>query len=255
VAVAGTMLTTTILLFYLVTRRWHWRLFAAVPVIAAFGAVDGAFLVANSFKIVEGGWFPLTVGGVIAFLMWCWRVGTSQLRLRLHEMSVPLAQFLQLLDEQKIARPAGTGVWLTKVAYRISPMLLHHIRHNAVLHQTVVLLTVEAARRPRVPFAERHSIERLGHGIYHITVRLGFMQRPNIPLTLENCEMLGFDADLHNVHYFIGHETVIRRGIGSKMGPVTFAVFAFLTRIAGRAPDFFHIPQDGLSEVGFRVEI
>jgi KUP system potassium uptake protein len=141
------------------------------------------------------------------------------------------------------------------VEHGISPMLLHHVRHNAVLHRTTVLLSVAPDRRPRVPFHERHSIERLGQGFYHIVVRLGFMQRPDIPLTLKNCELLGFDADFEDVHYFIGHETVIRRTEGSRMGPVSFAIFAFLTRIASRAPDFFRIPQDRLSEVGFRVEI
>jgi KUP system potassium uptake protein len=134
-------------------------------------------------------------------------------------------------------------------------MLLHHVRHNAVLHRTVVLMTVLPDRRPRVPFQQRHTVKRLGHGFYHITVRLGFMQRPDIPLTLRNVELLGFDADLDDAHYFIGHESVIRRTHGAKMGVVSFAVFSFLTRIASRAPDFFRIPQDRLSEVGFRLEI
>ena len=134
-------------------------------------------------------------------------------------------------------------------------MLLHHVQHNAVLHSTVVLMTVAPDRRPRVPFQQRHSVKRLGHGFYHITVRLGFMQRPDIPLTLRNCELLGFDADLDDAHYFISHERVIRRAKGSRMSAASFAVFSFLTRIASRAPDFFRIPQDRLSEVGFRVEI
>jgi KUP system potassium uptake protein len=255
VAVSGTMLATTVLLYFMVTRRWHWPLLTAVPLIAVFGAVDCGFLVANSMKIVEGGWFPLTIGAAIAGLMWCWRRGTSEVRRRLHEMSMPVASFLADIDQQVIGRPTGTAVWITKVEHGISPMLLHHLRHNAVFHETVVLLTVMPDRRPRVPFRDRHTLERLGHGFYHITVRLGFMQRPDIPLTLKNCEILGFDADLADVHYFIGHETVIRRTGGSKLGPLVFAVFAFLTRIASRAPDFFRIPQDRLSEVGFRLEI
>ena len=106
-----------------------------------------------------------------------------------------------------------------------------------------------------MPFAERHSLERLGHGFYRIKVRLGFMQTPDIPRSLQNCEMLGFDIDFDHVSYYIAHETVVRRAKNSAMGPVSFAVFAFLTRNASRAPDFFKIPQDGLSEVGFRVEI
>jgi KUP system potassium uptake protein len=255
VAVSGTMLATTVLLYYLVTRRWHWPVLAAVPVIAVFGTVDCGFLAANSLKIVEGGWFPLTVGGGIALLMWCWRRGTSEMRARLHHMSMPLAKFCAQIDEMVIGRAPGTAVWLTKVEHGVSPMILHHVKHNAVLHQTVVLLTVMPDRRPRVPFPERHSLERLGHGFFHVTMRLGFMQRPDIPMTLKSCELLGFQADLEQVHYFIGHETVVRRARGSKMGPVSFAIFAFLTRIASRAPDFFRIPQEGLSEVGFRVEI
>jgi len=255
VAVSGTMLATTVLLFYLVTRRWHWPLALAAPVMALFGTVDFGFLAANSLKIVEGGWFPLTVGGGVALLMWCWRRGSSEVRHRLHQLSMPVADFIAHIDSMLIGRPAGTAVWLTKVEHGISPMILHHVRHNAVLHETVVLLTVLPDRRPRVPFEERHTLQRLGHGFCHIIVRLGFMQRPNIPLTLKNCEMLGFDGDLDAVHYFIGHETVIRRQRGSKIAPVPFAIFAFLMRIASRAPDFFHIPQEELSEVGFRVEI
>jgi KUP system potassium uptake protein len=168
---------------------------------------------------------------------------------------MPVESFIESIDAMVIGRPAGMGVWLTKVEHGISPMLLHHVHHNAVLHRSVVLLTVSPDRRPRVPFRERHVVKRLGNGFYHITVRLGFMQRPDIPLTLKNCELLGFDADLEAAHYFVGHETVIRRRHGSRMGAVSFAVFAFLTRIASRAPDFFRIPQDRLSEVGFRVEI
>ena len=255
VAVSGTMLATTILLYFMVTRRWNWPLVAAVPVIAVFGTVDCAFLAANSLKIVEGGWFPLTIGGALALLMWSWRRGSSELRHRLHEMSMPLTDFVAHIDERVIGRPEGTAVWLTKVEHGISPMILHHVRHNAVLHSTVVLLTVAPDRRPRVPFRDRHSLQRLGHGFYHITVRLGFMQRPDIPLTLKNCELLGFHADLSDVHYFIGHETVIRRAHGSKLGPVPFALFGFMMKIASRAPDFFRIPQETLSEVGFRVEI
>ena len=104
-------------------------------------------------------------------------------------------------------------------------------------------------------FHQRHSIRRLGHGFYRVEVRLGFMQTPDVPRTLKNCNMLGFKADLDHAHYYIAHESVIRRPTGSSMGQVTFAIFAFLTRIASRAPDFFRIPPDGLSEVGFRVEI
>ncbi|WP_245301721.1 KUP/HAK/KT family potassium transporter [Bradyrhizobium sp. LTSP885] len=254
IAVSGTMLITTILLYRVAVSRWKWSQSFAIPVIAIFGAIDSTFLVSNSLKIVEGGWFPLLVGTLIAALMLSWRKGSSAVRHRLQEMSMPLKEFLDYADKAVIGRAPGMGVWLTKVEHGASPMLLRHIEHNRVLHQTVVLLTFASDRRPRVPFGERHSVHRLGHGFYRIQVRLGFMQTPDIPLTLINCNKLGFDGDLDHKNYYLAHETIVRRETGSSMDPFTFALFTFLNRIASRAPDFFKIPHDAVIEVGFRVE-
>jgi KUP system potassium uptake protein len=255
IAVSGTMLITTILLYRVAVSRWQLPPGIAIPVIAIFGAIDATFLVSNSIKIVEGGWFPLIIGAVIATLMISWRKGSSRVRQRLQEMSMPLKQFLEYADSTVIGRAPGMGVWLTKVEHGASPMLLRHIEHNRVLHTTVVLLTFVSDRRPRVPFHERHSVHRLGHGFYRIEVRLGFMQTPDIPLSLINCKMLGFDADLDHKNYYIAHETIVRRDKESSMDVISFAIFSFLNRIASRAPDFFKIPQDAIIEVGFRVGI
>ncbi len=255
IAVSGTMLITTILLYRVAVTRWKWPPAVAILVFAGFGAVDATFLASNSLKVVEGGWFPVAVGGAMAGLMLCWHQGSTLVRNRLQEMSMPLQQFIDNIDKMVVARPPGTGVWLTKVAHGASPVLLHHIKHNSVMHETLILMTFIADRRPRVPFGERHAIDRLGHGIYHVHVRLGFMQTPDIPLTLKNCQMLGFTVDRDHVHYYIAHEIVVRRARKSAMAVVPFAIFAFLTRIASRAPDFFRIPAEGLSEVGFRIEI
>jgi len=255
IAVSGTMLITTILLYRVAVTRWQWPPGLAIPIIAIFGAIDAIFLVSNSIKVVEGGWFPLVIGAAIATLMLSWRKGASEVRHRLQEMSMPLKEFLGYADRTVIGRASGMGVWLTKVEHGASPMLLRHIEHNRVLHATVVLLTFESDRRPRVPFHERYSFHRLGHGFYRIQVRLGFMQTPDIPLSLINCGKLGFDADLDHKNYYIAHETIVRRGTASCMEPVSFAIFSFLNRIASRAPDFFKIPQDAIIEVGFRVEI
>ena len=168
---------------------------------------------------------------------------------------MPLERFVDNIDEMVVARPPGVGVWLTKVAHGASPVLLHHVKQNSVMQKTMILMTFVADRRPRVPFAERHSIERLGHGIYRIQVRLGFMQTPDIPVALKCCKMLGFEIDLAHVHYYIAHEIVVRRAKGSAMAAVPFAIFAFLTRIASRAPDFFKIPHERVLEVGFHIEI
>ena len=255
IAVSGTMLITTILLYRVAIERWRWPPALAIFIIMVFGAVDATFLASNSLKIVDGGWFPITVGGATVGLMLCWRQGSSLVRHRLQEMSMPLEQFVENIDEMVVARVPGVAVWLTKIAPGVSPVLLHHVRQNSVLHERLILMTFLADRRPRVPVAERYSIERLGHGIYRIQGRLGFMQTPDIPATLRNCKTLGLEIDLADVHYYIAHEIVGRRAKNSAMAAIPFAIFAFLARIASRAPDFFKIPREGLSEVGFHIDI
>jgi KUP system potassium uptake protein len=255
IAVSGTMLVTTILLYRVATTLWKWPPAVAALILAGFGLIDVTFLASNSLKIDDGGWFPIAIGGAMVGLMLCWHRGTSLVRRRLQEMSMPLQQFIDNIDNMVVARPPGMGVWLTKVAHGASPVLLHHIKHNRVMHKIMVLMTYVDDRRPRVPLDERFSVDRLGHGIYHIHVRLGFMQTPNIPVALQNCQMMDFAADMDQVHYYLAHEIVVRRAKNSAMGAVPFAIFVFLTRIASRAPDFFRIPDEGLSEVGFRIEI
>jgi KUP system potassium uptake protein len=255
IAVSGTMLITTILLYRVAIGRWGWPAAVATFMIVVFGTVDASFLASNSLKIVEGGWFPISVGGAIVALMLCWRQGSSIVRHRLQAMSMPLARFVSNIDKMVVVRPPGVAVWLTKVAHGISPVLLHHVKQNHVLYETLILMTFVADRRPRVPVAERHSIEDLGHGIYRIEVRLGFMQTPDIPATLKNCKMLGFTVDLDEVHYYIAHEIVVRAATKSAMRAVPFAIYAFLARIASRAPDFFKIPHERVLEVGFHIEI
>ena len=137
----------------------------------------------------------------------------------------------------------------------VPPSLLHNVKHNKVLHERIVLLTVETEETPRVVPEERLDVQRLGHGIYRIEGRLGFMQTPDIPMTLKNCKMLGFEVDLEHVHYYIAHEIVVRRARNSAMAAVPFAIYAFLARIASRAPDFFKIPHERVLEVGFHIEI
>jgi len=255
IAVSGTMLITTVLLYRVTVARWNWPPALAVPVVAAFGVIDATFLVSNSMKVFAGGWFPVIVGGSIAVLMLSWRRGASEVSQRLRDMSMPLDEFIPYADKTVIGRAPGLGVWLTKVEHGASPMLLRHVEHNRVLHETVVLLTFVADNRPRVPFHQRHAVQRLGRGFYRIQVKLGFMQTPDIPLSLINCNKLGFDADLDNKNYYLAHETIVRRAKGSSMRPISFAIFSFLNRIASRAPDFFRIPHDAVIEVGFRVEI
>ena len=256
IAVSGTMIVTTMLLYRVAVDEWKWPPIFAGLVIALFAGIEAIFLVSNSLKIVEGGWFPLLIGAVIATMMLSWRKGSLELRRRLYDMSMlPLDRFLTYVDDLVIGRAPGLGVWLTKVEHGASPMLIRHLEHNRVFHERVALLSFLSDRRPRVPFAERFKVESIGHGFYRVQVRLGFMQTPDIPRTLQNIQMLGFDSDLDRRHYYLAHETIVRRENDSGMGRVSFAIFSFLSRISSRAPDYFKIPHDGVIEVGFRIEI
>src|SRR5262249_9958136 len=151
IAVSGTMLVTTILLYRVAIGRWQWPPALAIFIIVVFGAVDATFLASNSLKIVQGGWFPITVGAVIVGLVRCRPPGTSPLPHRQKEMSMPFQRFVGNIDEMVVARPPGVGVWLTKVAHGASPILLHHVKHNMVMQETMILMTFVADRRPRVP--------------------------------------------------------------------------------------------------------
>ncbi len=256
IAVSGTMLCTTLLLYRVAVSRWRWPPIVAALVIAFFSTIEGFFLVSNSLKIVQGGWFPLVIGAAIATVMFCWRKGSLEVRKRLYAMSMlPLDNFLTFVDDLVIGRAPGLGVWLTKVEHGASPMLIRHLQHNRVFHERVALLSFVPDRRPRVPFGERHKLERLGHGFFRIQCRLGFMQTPDIPRTMENVQLLGFDSDLDRKHYYLAHETVVRREKNSAMWRFPFAVFSLLSKISSRAPDYFKIPSDGVIEVGFRIEI
>jgi KUP system potassium uptake protein len=177
-----------------------------------------------------------------------------EVRRRLYAMSMPLDQFLDLCRRLVIGRAPGLGVWLTKVEHGASPMLLRHIEHNRVLHETVVLLSFVSDRGRACRFTNviRSSVSATAS----IGCRCGSAScRRRIFRDPDQLQMLGFDADLDHKHYYIAHETVVRREKDSAMGPVSFAIFSFLNRISSRAPDYFKIPHDAVIEVGFRVEI
>ena len=166
-----------------------------------------------------------------------------------------MEEFIAGLGQMVTARVPGTAVFLTRVADRASPMLLHHVETNRVLHEDILLLTVVPTRRPRVPAQDRIEIQEIGHGFHRVVVKIGFMQRPDIPTALRSCSRLGLDFCLDNLHYYIAHESLVRRPKDSALwGPVWFA-FNIMHRMGLRASDYFHLPPKSVMEVGFRLEI
>jgi len=255
IAVSGTMLITTILLYRVMRDKWHWPRPIAWPLILVFAAIDATFFAANATKLTEGGWLPLAIGGFVCFIMLSWRLGNIEVQKRLSEDSMPFADFMEQVDNMLVARLPGCGIFVTRMSERASPMILHHIEHNRVLHENVVLLTVLPTRRPRVPVSERLEIQELGHGFYRVIVRIGFMQRADIPAALRACHKLGLDFCRDTLHYYVGHESLVRRTKDSALSGPVWEAFNFMHRMSMRAADYFHLPQKQVIEVGFRLEI
>ena len=255
VAITTTMLITTILFYVVARRRWHWPAAAALPIAAFFITIDLAFFGANMLKIAHGGWFPLLVSAAILFLMLTWRKGRRVLRSRLGEMCIPLDAFLSELKSQNIRRVPGTAVYMSGNRYGTPLALLHNLKHNKVLHEEVVLLTV---RTEEVPYLtnprDRVALENLHEGFWRAQIHFGFMEKPNVPVALERVKQAGLRFDPMRTTYFIGRETILatrKRGLSSWRG----SFFAWMTRNAGDVTSYFCLPPNGVVELGARVEV
>ncbi len=255
VAITTTMLITTILFYFVARRRWHWPAGAALPIAAFFIMIDLAFFGANMLKVAHGGWFPLLVSASILFLMLTWRKGRRVLRSRLSEICIPLDDFLPELKSQRIRRVPGTAVYMSGNRFGTPLSLVHNLKHNKVLHEQVVLLTV---RTEEVPYLfntkDRVALENLGEGFWRAQVHFGFMEKPNVPLALDSVKQTGPRFDPMRTTYFIGRETVLatrKLGLSSWRG----SVFAWMTRNAGDVTSYFCLPPNGVVELGARVEV
>ena len=255
VAITTTMLITTILFYVVARRRWNWPAAAALPIAAFFIVIDLAFFGANMLKITHGGWFPLLVSAAILFLMLTWRKGRRVLRSRLGEICIPLDAFLSELKSQSIRRVPGTAVYMSGNRFGTPLALLHNLKHNKVLHEQVVLLTV---RTEEVPYLanpkDRVALENLHEGFWRAQIHFGFMEKPNVPAALDRVKQPDLRFDTMRTTYFIGRETILatrKLGLSSSRG----SIFAWMTRNAGNVTSYFCLPPNGVVELGARVEV
>jgi KUP system potassium uptake protein len=255
VGVTTTMVVTTFLVFFVIVRLWRWSYIAGVLVCAPLLCIDLSFFGANILKIVHGGWFPLTIGVVGYGLMSAWGRGRAILGQRLDKDVEPLDVFLYHLEESHVVRVPGTAIFVTGRTHGTPPMLLHHLEHNHVLHERVILLTVVTEEIPRIPASERLEFESLGQGIFRTVAHYGFMQTPNIPAALRLSERFGLELDLDQATYYLGRETLIPTGGLNSMARARVRCFAFMSRNAARATAFFHLPPEQVVEIGMQVEL
>jgi KUP system potassium uptake protein len=217
--------------------------------------VDALFFSATLFKIHDGGWYPLLVGTVMFTLMATWRQGRALLYLQLRQQSVALDSFLDLLYRDPPARVSGTAVFLTSTPGTVPHALLHNLMHNKVLHERVVFLTVVVEEVPSLPDSERVEIEPLGHECYRLTVRFGFMERPDITRALEVCHERGLDCRVMETSFFLSRESIIPNIRQHGMALWRERLFAAMARNAGSAVEYFNLPTNRVIELGTQIEI
>ena len=255
VAVSSTMVVTTILMFFVERERWHWNVWLVGFLTAGFLAVDLMYFSANVFKIADGGWFPLLVGLIGFIIMSTWSTGRSNLIDRLRTATEPLEEFLAHIRKLKPHRVHGTAIFMTAPNLGTPPMLQHHLEHNQVLHHQIVLLTVLTDDVPFVHPIQRLEVEKLELGFYRVNVHYGFMQIPNIPQCFRRAKDFGLAIDPETVTYYLGRETLVSTKHWPSMMGWREKLFAFMSRNAIRATDFYQIPPDRTVELGLRLRL
>ncbi len=254
VAVTMTMAITTGMMYFVAKHRWHMNHFLNIGLTVVFLTVDLAFLIPNLAKIGHGGWVPLAIGAAITLVMITWYQGRAILASRLFEKTVSLASFMQLIDEKPPLRVPGVALYMTRNSDGIPPIMAHNFKHNHVLHQTVCVMVIETEDVPNVTADERLILTDLGHGLYRVLVRYGFMETPNIPVALSLVTLPDGPIDLDTITYFLGRETIFPT---SRKGMAIWReyLFVFLSRNAQKATSFFNIPSEKVVEIGIQLEM
>jgi KUP system potassium uptake protein len=254
IAVTGTMVVTAAMAFVVIWKVWRWSAAAAAALILPFLLIDLTFLGANLLKVVEGGWVPLVLGGVLMVLMYTWRRGSRLLFEKTRRQETPLEALVGMLERKPPARVPGTAVFLTSDPASAPTALLHSLKHYKVLHEKNVILTVETAQTPRVPLAERVRIEPVGETFSRVVLRFGFMETPNVPKALAIARTLGWQFDIMSTSFFLSRR-LLKPAVHSGMPRWQDRLFIHLTRAANDATDYFQIPTGRVVEVGTQVTI
>jgi KUP system potassium uptake protein len=254
-AVSTTMLLTTALLYNAMRDVWRWPMIWAGLVSGVFLVVDLAFFAANLLKLREGGWIPLALGVVLFLIMTTWHRGLLAMRARLDEGEDKPDEFLADLSAGRITRVPGTAVFLSRTGVAVPIMLIRHVAQLGALQETVVTLTLVFEEVPRVSSDRRAVVERVAEGFWHVTVRFGFIEVPNVMTALAMARERGCPVDLDDAVFFGAHDTVVPAKGRPRLPAWRRMLFAFMYRNAVRAPDRFDLPADRFLEVGRQVEL
>jgi KUP system potassium uptake protein len=254
IAVTGTMVVTAMMAIVVIWRVWNWPLAGALALMLPFLFIDLTFLSANLLKIVDGGWMPLALGGLVMAVMYTWRRGSRLLFEKTRRLETPLESLVKSLEKKPPARVPGTAVFLTSDPVSAPTALLHSLKHYKVLHENNVILTIETADTPHVDPAERVRIAPLGKTFTRVVIRFGFMETPNVPRALAIARKLGWQFDIMSTSFFLSRRS-LKPAAHSGMPRWQDRLFIGLTRVANDATDYFQIPTGRVVEVGTQVTI
>jgi KUP system potassium uptake protein len=271
VALSGTMTITTILFAIVMRRKWGWSQWKVAAITALFLTVDLAFVAANMIKVPLGGWFPLVVAGCVYVLLSTWKKGRVRLGMLVRENTLPMELFLDDIRRRQPYRVPGTAVFMTSDSDGAPPVLLHHLKHNKVLHEKVMLMSVHTEEIPQVAEKDRVKCSELGEGFYQVIARYGFMETPDVPEVLRALGQAEDDGKpvpvkLANTSFYLGRETLIATPTpkrkpggdgapeGRRMGHWRKKLFILMTRNAQSATAYFGLPPNRVVELGAQIQ-
>lgn len=255
IAISLTMTITSILFFSAARFSWAWSLPKAALVTGLFLILDGAFLFANSLKIIQGGWFPLVSAGGVMSLMLIWIWGRERLYVRISREALPVDVLLQDLRKGRIHRVPGTAIYMSGKGLQVPTALLHNLKHNQVLHERLILLHVMTLDQPQAGIGESLDYQELGEGLHRVTLRFGFAETPNIPLALKTWLPEAVRFQPGKATYFLGRETY---GVGknaSFIDRIRLSIFAVMARNASPATAYFQLPPGRVVELGAQITL
>jgi KUP system potassium uptake protein len=254
IAVCTDMLITTILTFYVIRYKWNYPLLLCIAATSVFFVVDFTFFASNLMKLFEGGWFPLVIGGTVFTLMVTWKEGRRLLNEALRADAIDLKDFLDAVFISPPTRVDGTAVFLTADIGTVPNAMLHNLKHNKVLHENNLFVTVRTHEVPWIGLDKRIEIESLGRNCWQVVINYGFKNDPDLPKALQQMRGRGCELEVMTTSYFLSRDTVVPT-IGSGMAQWREKLFAQMHRNAGAAADFLNLPSNAVVELGSKVEI
>ena len=254
VAVSTTMVITTLLAFVAMRNLWKWKLPVAVSVAVFFLIIDLSFFTANIVKIPEGGWFPLAVAGSIYFMMTTWRRGKRMMSIQINKITDPLEKFITYYQKEAESIVSGTAIYLTSNPYGTPPALFYNLKYNKILHEHIIILSIEFDQVPHVSLLKNAIFTKLDKYTTLIIIHYGYMDTTDIPDALRLLNQTGVAIDFENAIYFLGRESVVvTKHTG--MSPFRETVFEYLGRNSARITSYFNLPYNKVFEIGSRIKL